>query len=516
MRRRIQPLLSRLIDAMSQPDTPTWKKYFWRNTASNYVRTITRLLLGLVLFRLLFSSLTEVEFGYWSLLWSLFGYGVLLDFGFGFTAQKVVAEKTTRGDTGGLNRLMSTLVWTYVGLAVVLFSVFALIREPFLRGIEIPDTEKGAFTAAYYIFFLGLALNFPFGLFPEILRGLQRLYLANWLNTGSTVLNFAGITAALWLEAPFTWIVGISVVTTLLPNVIAAFMAARLIPGFSLSPRLFEPGSVRDQLGFSMVAYCITFSNLLMSKSDQLVLGLTLGVGAIALYQASYKVAEMFNMFTIQLQDALSPAAASLHASGDTGGLKDLLLRTSRLTFLVSTPLYLLCAFYLDGLIRVLTGMESVSQEIWLTGQILLLAIYSSQMTNSCTKRILMMCGFEKKLLAVSLTDAAANVVLSVFLALQIGMLGVALGTLIPTVVVGWVWVMPITLRYLAIGPAQLVRSLAHRTLFPVLVCLGLLLVLRMLAPLPHDSGLIDLAWRGGLVAAVTGLLARKSLSLKS
>lgn len=502
---------------MSQnPQDPLWKRYFWRNTASNYVRMITRLGLGLVLFRLLFSNLSEVEFGYWSLLWSLFGYGVLLDFGFGFTAQKVVAEKTTSGDREGLSRLMSTLVWTFVGLSVVLFSVFVLIRGPFLAGLDIPVEEEGTFILAYFIFFGGLALNFPFGLFPEILRGLQRLYLANWLNTASTVLNFGGIVVALYLDLPFTAIIGISVTTTLLPNVIAGIIAARLIPGFSLNPRLFELGSVKAQLGFSMVAYLITFSNLLMSKSDQLVLGFTLGVASIALYQASYKVAEMFNMFTIQLQEALSPAAASLHASGDSEGLKDLLMRTSRLTFLISTPLYLLCAFYLDALIRLLTGLDAVSTETFLVGQILLLAIYSSQMTNSCTKRILMMCGFERKLLAVSMTDAAANVCISIILALHIGMMGVALGTLIPTVVVGWVWVLPITLKYLDVRALSFAAYLFRKTLLPVVACLMLCICVRAFLPLPEQSGFLDLAWRGGLIAVLSLALAKPALTLKS
>jgi O-antigen/teichoic acid export membrane protein len=500
---------------MSESNEPLWKKYFWRNTASNYVRMITRLGLGLVLFRLLFSNLSEAQFGYWSLLWSLFGYGVLLDFGFGFTAQKVVAEKTTKGDLDGLNRLMATLLWTYVGLAGLLFLIFFAIRGPFMAGLDIPPEEMGSFTLAYFIFFAGLALNFPFGLFPEILRGLQRLYLANWLNAASSVLNFAGIATALWMDAPFTWIIGISVTTTLLPNIIAAIISMRLIPSFSLSPRLFEIGSVKAQLGFSMVAYCITFSNLLMGKSDQLVLGLTLGVAAITLYQASYKVAEMFGMFTIQLQEALSPAAASLHASGDNEGLRDLLLRTSRLTFLISTPLYLLCAFYLDPLIRLLTGMEEISPETFLCGQILLLAIYSSQMTNSCTKRILMMCGFEKKLLALSLTDAGANLIISIILAFQIGIIGVAMGTFIPTVIVGWLWVIPITLSYLGLNHWAFLRCIFKGTIIPVGTCLALLLLLRYFAPLAPDSGFIDLALRGGVVAVITAALGRKQLSLK-
>lgn len=49
------------------------------------------MLLGLVLFRMMFQSFSEAEFGLWALLWSLFSYGILLDFGFGFTAQKSVS-----------------------------------------------------------------------------------------------------------------------------------------------------------------------------------------------------------------------------------------------------------------------------------------------------------------------------------------------------------------------------------------------------------------------------------------
>ena len=36
----------------------TWKQHFWRNTASNYLRTVLRLASGLVLFRLTFQQLT--------------------------------------------------------------------------------------------------------------------------------------------------------------------------------------------------------------------------------------------------------------------------------------------------------------------------------------------------------------------------------------------------------------------------------------------------------------------------
>ena len=481
-------------------EVPLWKQHFWRNTVSNYVRTITRLLLGLVLFRLLFSGLSEAEFGFWSLLWSLFGYGVLLDFGFGFTAQKAVAEKTATAEWEELSSLLSTLLWTFVGLALLLATFFFLISGPFLSAIEVPAADRGVFLLSYFVFFAGLALTFPFGLFPEVLRGLQRLDLANWLNTGSVVLNFAGISTALWLGAGFPVIVLVSVLTTLLPNVGALFVARAKLPEISLSPRFFRWSAVKAQLGFSIAAYLITFSNLLMSKSDQAVLGFTLGVGVIAAYQAGYKVAEMFNLFTIQLQDALSPAAASMHASGDGEGLKDLLLKTSRLTFLISTPLYGLCAVYLEPLIRLLTGLEAVEPSTLAVGQILLLAIYSSQLTNSCSKRILMMCGYEKKLLGLALTDGLSNLCLSITLALTFGMVGVAVGTFIPTVLVGWLFVLPLALRFLDLGPGRyakfILSSAAPVALFGA--CLGATV---FFLPMPAEGGFFALALRGGLAA---------------
>ena len=59
------------------------KKNVVRSTLSGYVRTVARMLMGLVTFRLLYQGLTAEQFGFWSLLWAIFGYGILLDFGFG-------------------------------------------------------------------------------------------------------------------------------------------------------------------------------------------------------------------------------------------------------------------------------------------------------------------------------------------------------------------------------------------------------------------------------------------------
>ena len=125
-----------------------WRRHFLRNTVTNYLGVVTRIGTGLVLFRLLFQHLSHDEFGYYALLWSVFGYAILLDFGLGVAVQKTVAEKSASGDAAGLNRLVTTVVWSFAALGVGLFLAAFLARPLFLDWIKIDPADRAEFGAA--------------------------------------------------------------------------------------------------------------------------------------------------------------------------------------------------------------------------------------------------------------------------------------------------------------------------------------------------------------------------------
>ena len=486
-----------------------WQRRFWSTTASGYVGVVIRMLLGLVLFRTMFQQFSHAQFGFWTLLWSLFGYGILLDFGFGFTAQRAVAEKTATGDIAGLSKLLSTILWTFIGMALLLLLFFLAIRDPFLARLGVLDVDRAQFGRAYVVFFIGLAIMFPLGVFPEMLRGLQRIDLANWVSILTTLINFCFLYWGLKQHWDIAVLMGISVATSMLPSSIAAVLVIQRLPGVSFSPKNFEWRSVKAQMSFSIAAYLITFSNMLMGNTDQLVISMTLGVALIAVYQAGYKMADMLGTFSGQLQQVLSPAAAAMHARGDESGLRHLLLQSSRLTFLIVTPCYLLSAVYLAPLIRLLTGMASVPQETWWIGQALLLAVYSSQLTSGCSKRVLMMSGEQKSLLWISIAEGLANLVLSIILVFRMGVLGVAIGTMIPTILIGWLWVIPLTIKKLKLPLGRYLTFHLRGTVVPLVVFAVVLAALAITVPTTDKSGFVALGWRGLLCMAPLIVLGR-------
>jgi O-antigen/teichoic acid export membrane protein len=431
------------------------KRNIYRNTVSNYVYLALRLVLGLVLFRLLYKELTYEEFGFWALLWSVFGYGVLLDFGFGFTAQKRVAELSVHEDWARLSKVLSTIFYSYVGVGAAIV-VFGVVSSGAMLGFfNVTPENRDRFHEILIYFFVGLGIAFPLGLFPEMLRGQQRIALANTIFAAGLIANFVLVVLAIhygWgLKALFI----IALLCTFVPDLLCALFAFGRMPQVELRLKHFSRHMVRDTMSFSLYAYITTVSNVILGKTDQLIISSVLSVAAVALYQAGAKVAEMLASLSQQLPETFSPVAAHLHARGDRHYIQQLLIKGTRFTVMAATPIYLACAFHMEHLLRLLTG-ESLAATYWI-GQVLLLWTYTSVVTQSVSKRIYMMCGHEKWLTLLGVGEALLNLGLSIALILYFrSILSVAVASLISTFIFGWLFLWPWVAREASISPWKL------------------------------------------------------------
>lgn len=440
---------------MSSPIT----RALWRTSVSSYLRTLLRLGLGLVTFRLLYQSLPAEDFGFWALLWSVFGYGVLVDFGLGFATQKRVAELAAHGRWDELSRVLSTVFCSFAALAGVILLGAWFGTAGLLSLLQVSPENAARYHEVALLFFAGMALGFPLGLFPEILRGLQRVETANVVGSISLVVNFVFVVLAVYFGWGLKALVPLALACTLGQDFVCGIIALRALPEVRIRPALFDRAVARETMQFSIFAYLITATNLILGKTDQLVLGTFLSVASVAVYTAGAKVAEVFALFTRQLQETLSPAAARLQATGDAAGLRELLLQGTRLSLLVAMPAYALFALRLPDFMRVLTGSNALPADAWWTGQLLLLWTLSTVATNAASKRIFVMIGHERRLLWIGLIEAAANLGLSILLLqLRPQVTSVALGSLLPGLWLGWGCVWPWAAREAGTTPGALFR----------------------------------------------------------
>ena len=479
-----------------------WKQRFLKNSLSGLISTGLSLVFALVMFRELFNSLSDVEFGFWALMWSIFGMGFVLDLGIGLSVQKAIAERSGTRDIAGMNRLISTAFWAFVAIGAVAFLVMAIVRDPFLALVKIPAEYLPELGTAYLIFAAALTLTLPLALFSEILHGIQRIDLTNWILVAAMLVNFVLIMSAVWLGWGFIAIVSFAAALTVLPNAVFAVLGLRMVPGLSIHPKHFSLPDLRGQVGFSMSAYFVTASNKVLEQSDRIIIGAVLGAAAVKPYQAALKVAEILRLFAAQLGTVVSPAAANLN--GDKQGLSDLLLRTSRFNFMLVTPVYILAAAYLNPALKALTALEEIPHEMWFIGQLLLFGVYHSQIAGVCASRVLIMSGHERALLKFTALQAATNIALSLMLVLPYGSPGVAFATLLCCVTFSWGLILPKILRSVEVRFADFARYHFNGAL-PWLACLVAALAILLYAfPIAQGAGIFALLWRGTAVMVPT------------
>jgi O-antigen/teichoic acid export membrane protein len=480
------------------------KTHIYRNSISNYAFLVVRLGLGVVLFRLLFKGLTAQEFGFWALLWSVFGYGILLDFGFGFTAQKRVAELSARQDWDQLSRVLSTIFFSYLGIAALLILI-GITLSPYLIELfaGISPENKAPFTRALTLFFCGMGLAFPLGMFPEMLKGQQRISLANYILLGGFLLSFGLVVLCVQNKWGLHILLLVTLGCSMVAELICGLFAMHAMPQVRIHPALFSREMVHNTMRFSLYAYITTLTTVILTRTDQLLLSTMLAVSAVAIYQAGAKIAEMFSSFALQIPDTLSPAAAHLHAKGDKNFLRELLVNGTRFSVMVATPLYLLSAFFLEQLLWILTDQKSNAQTYW-TGQVLLLWGYTTILTQSVSKRIFMMCGHERKLMWLGVSEALLNLTLSVALVAYFrNVVSVAVGSLVATFVFGWFWLWPWAAREANLTGWRLARTVLFPTWLACMPIVGIIILARLLMKPEYQSSIYALLTEGALIGIV-------------
>lgn len=440
--------------------TFSWKECFWRNLKGSYVAAATRMLVGLILFPILFRHMSREQFGFWSLLWGIVTYTVLMDFGIGSTARIEVARRAHSDEWPALNSLLSTMFWFYVMLFVLVDGVVLYMRPWALHWIRAGNNVE--FSNAYIIFVVTIGLSVPLGLIGEILRGLQRMdVVCAWWSIGQ-VANLGLMSLAVCTGWRFDTMVLASAAATVAPAFGMWWDLRAFAPGLSLHVKHFQLSRLRPVLSFSMVVYLLSVANLVIARTDQIVIGLCLGVSMVAIYQAGFKVADVYGFSLIQLGELLSPAAAQSKGMRNHGDLVDLVTKSTRATALIGGPLFFLCMVYLDPIIHVLTGLSPIPAQYRAVGVVLLIGRFSSLLTHSCACPVFLGAGYERKLLKMSVSEAAANLGLSLLLAYRLGVVGVALGTTIPAVLIGWGWALPLTLRFTRLDLFQWLRSVYY------------------------------------------------------
>jgi O-antigen/teichoic acid export membrane protein len=399
------------------------------NVSTRYLAIFVDGAIGLMVLPFNVAHLGPSAYGLWALTTSVTWFFGLLDLGYGGALVKFIAQYRAWRDQRALNETVSTICMVFVALSGVCLAVTAAIAWR-IGSLFHLDAEQ-ARTAQQLLLIIGayLSVQFPISVFGGVVYGFQRYYRNNLVSIGTSLGVVAANVAVLSTGHGLVGLVAATTSVRLLSLGAIVWNAYRAFPGLQVRPSLFRRERLRDVTSFSVYMAVLDWSAKLNYSSDTIVIGAMLNTSAVALWTVGQRVTQLAQQLTNQLTGALFPAVVDRDAAQRHDDLRMILLHGTKLSLALAAPLCLGLIVLAEPLIHRWVGAQFSASV--LPAQIMLTIVLVRNATASATV-ILKGAGQHRLLTYTNATTAVINVLLSVALVRPLGLLGVALGTLIP------------------------------------------------------------------------------------
>jgi O-antigen/teichoic acid export membrane protein len=404
-----------------------------RNVSTRYLAIIAETVVGLVMLPFNLTHLGTAEYGLWVLLGSITVHFSVLDLGYGGALVKFMAQYRAHRNARALNEIASTLFFVFAGVGVVAYLAAIVVAFNLDHLFKITPDQAQTGKWILLIIAVHISLNFPFGVFGGVISGFQRYDANNMVAIGSSIA--VAVVNAVVLLAGYGLVT--LVAATTLVRIVVYFIYRRnaylIFPELQIRLSLFRRDRLREVTGFSVYASIIDWANKLNYQLDELVIGAMIGSSAVAVWAPAERIITGTQRLTNQLNGVLFPVIVDSDASQQKERLQQIMLQGTRLSLVMVVPIAAALILLADPLIHAWLGPKKAPAMAGAVPVLQILAIaVAIRVGNATGNTVLKGAGEHRMLAFVNLGTGLANMVLSVLLARRFGLVGVAVGTLIP------------------------------------------------------------------------------------
>ena len=370
-------------------------------------------------------------YGYWALVGAVLGYYGLLDFGIVSAVQFQVAKALGEGDSQCANRSISTSIYAF-SIAGVFVFLFTLVIAAASRKLIGDSPDLPVFRTVLLLVGAGSAFGFPGRAMVGAISAHLRWDAISAIAIVTLVFRSLLIIFSLSKGGGLVSLGCIALLSDFLTFVFNYFALRKIQTDLRIARKLATSDTLKELLRYGRHAFLIQISDQMRFFVDGWMVGVFVTVSAVTHYAIASRLSLSFMALMIGIFGILSPWFSQMLGSEDLAGIRRIFSFSTRVAVSFSTIIATALVLYGRSFIAIWMGQD-YSDAYWPL-VILVSAIYCdvAQLPS-----ISFMLGTSKHrfLAHLTLVEAIANFGLSILWARHYGMVGVALGTLVPMVV---------------------------------------------------------------------------------
>ena len=401
-----------------------------------------------------------------------------MDFGLRDSIIKNVAKYKARRRNKQLSVTLSVALSLYAGMTLVCLFITAALVLSLDRIAEIPETFIGEANIVVMLTGATIAQTFLFNIFSGAMMGMQRYLTLNAISISLNIARAAAIVIALGSGQKIIGLALIHFLTGLLTGIFYLIFAVATLRKNGLSLRLhWVPWTnyrrvAKNLFGFSVYVFINNIGQKIIYATDAVVIVALLPVALVTPYAIAGNLVNYLKSLLAVTTMVFNPVASDLSARRRTDEIQSLLVNGSRLSLFVSLPV---------AVSYIASGPEFIG--LWidpkyseLSGSILaiLATAHIVASPSHAIGSVLYGLSRHRALAFFRIGEAVSNLGLSIVLVSSYGLIGVAIGTLVPHIVVTGLIIPIYATRLLGMNPlryyaAAWLRPLLNATPFLIL-----------------------------------------------
>jgi O-antigen/teichoic acid export membrane protein len=389
---------------------------------------------GFFLSPFILHSLGVVAFGVFVLANSVVAYLSLLDLGMQSSVLRFVSKGHTKGDHKGASEAISAALWVRLQISALALLLSLGLAVVFPYVFKVPADLADDARKAILLIGVTTALTMSMGVVGGVISALNRYDLQNYVNLMQTAIRALGVVFVLRTGHGIVAIALSELLATVVGNLLLVWIARRLYPELRIQLKKPKPETLRQIWSYSFYAFLTTIAVQLVYQTDNLVVGHFISASAVALFAIANNLCRYATQVVSSMGGTFVPAASTYEAAGDTASLLMLYKNGTRATLMISLPILITFIVRGPSFIGLWMGPEYAhsSGTVLIILSIALFFSYANRTAGAIA------FGVEKhKTTALwSIGEGVANFALSILLVHWYGIYGVAIGTLVPSLVV--------------------------------------------------------------------------------
>jgi len=400
---------------------------------SNNAAVLIRVIVAFFLSPFLVHSLGDTKYGIWTIMAALSGYMCLLDLGIVSALTRFSSKHYQTHNTEKLNEVVSTCLFIFLAITSIL-----LISSPFIAQgvVSFLDFEPGLSDVIYLVVII---ISFDISLF--VISGVFRGTFAGFLR--HDILSITGITSALYKALMFYIFLSqgyglvamglIAVSANVLAMTIYYIILKRKFTFIEIKLKYVSKGSISKIFAFSKYTFISMLANQIIFYSDSFVIGYFLSAAAVTHYTIPWSLMEYVKSFCLAISGTYIAVFSEHEALGDKERLYSSYITATKFMLGFSNLLCIGMMVFGGAFISVWMGPKygEIGQPI-----IIIFAVIQLVMSPQLISLSMLQGLHKHKLYSyLSFGVSVINLILSIYLVQEHGLVGVAIGAAIPQII---------------------------------------------------------------------------------